>query len=204
MSGLCTIGYSGRDISEFIRLLVASEVDVVCDVRSTPYSRFRPEFSRAELKRYLNATGIKYKFLGDELGARPKDRGCYENGQATYDRISAAPFFQVGLDRLRKGAASLKLALMCSEADPIECHRAILVCRHLPEMHGGIQHIGASGAVETQEMFEARLVRHHGLTPLPLIPGEHDWATAIREAYELQSSAVAYREKVWPAEELVS
>jgi uncharacterized protein (DUF488 family) len=203
MSGLCTIGYSGRTISEFLRLLSESQVDVVCDVRSMPYSRFRPEFSRGQLKAQLNSVGIKYKFFGEELGARPQDRACYENGQATYERISAAPFFRAGLDRIKKGAASLKLALVCSEADPIECHRAILVCRHLPQIHDHIHHIGASGSIESQAMLEARLVSHHGLTPLPLIPDEKDWATAVREAYALQSAAIAYREKAWPTEELV-
>ena len=112
MASLFTIGYSGLDASKFAQLLRASNVNVVCDVRSTPYSTYKPDFSRGPFREFLNRAGIKYTFMGDQLGARPKDRSCYFAGQATYEKIADAQFFKDGLDRLRAGVEKLNLALV--------------------------------------------------------------------------------------------
>jgi uncharacterized protein (DUF488 family) len=195
MAALFTIGYSGLDTTRFVELLRASDVDVVCDVRSTPYSTYKPDFSRGTFREFLNRAGIKYTFMGDQLGARPKDRSCYVAGQATYERIAEAQFFRTGLDRLRTGVKKLNLALVCSERDPIECHRAVLVCRHLPELRSIIHHIHTEGSVEAQEQFEERLVLHHGTAPPPLLQRPGDWEQAVRLAYGKQGDVIAYRER---------
>lgn len=195
MPKLFTIGYSGLDIAGFVRFLKANGVDVVCDVRSTPYSHYKPDFSRRNFKSYLNSQSIKYIFMGNTLGARPKDRSCYVNGQATYDRIASSEFFKEGLDRVRHGVNQLNLALVCSERDPIECHRAVLVCRNLPELRPVISHIHTDGGVETHEQFEERLVNFHGSSPPPLLRQPGDWERAVLSAYEKQGQAIAYRER---------
>lgn len=195
MGHLFTIGYSGHDVSSFLKLVITSKIDVVCDVRSTPYSSYKPDFSRAALKSHLNQAGVKYKFLGDQLGARPKDRTCYVDGQAAYGRIMASRFFQEGLDRVRKGAKSLRLSLLCSERDPVECHRAVLVCRNLTDMHDAITHIHTDGRTESQSELDARLVAMFGLTPPPLLEAEGDWQAAVSSAYSKQGDAIAYRER---------
>jgi uncharacterized protein (DUF488 family) len=195
MGRLFTIGYSGHSANSFVDLVVNNEIDVVCDVRSTPFSAYKPDFSRAPFKAHLNKAGVKYKFLGDLLGARPSDRTCYVSGQATYDRISKSSFFQEGLSRIKTGTRSLNLALVCSERDPIECHRAILVCRNLPEMHDYITHIHTDGRSESQPELDTRLVDLFGLTPPPLLQQEGDWLKAVSKAYEKQGDSIAYREK---------
>lgn len=194
MGALFTIGYSGLDMPGFVALLRANAVDVVCDVRSTPYSTYKPDFTRGPFRGHLNAAAIKYVFLGDRLGARPKDRSCYVAGQATYDRIAATADFRTGLDRVRDGTRKLNLALVCSERDPLECHRAVLVCRHLDDLRGDIAHIHTDGRVEDQAGFDARLVAHHGLTPPPLLAKPGDWEAAVAAAYDRQAAAIAYRE----------
>lgn len=199
MARILTIGYSGRDIETFMGLLAANMVDVVCDVRSTPYSGYKPEFSRGALRTHLHGGFVKYVFLGAALGARPADRNCYVDGQATYDRIAATPAFQKSLDRIRSGSARQNLALVCSEADPIECHRAVLVCRHLDDVRDRIFHILADGRLESQGDFEGRLVAFRGLTPPPLLCGPGDWERAVSTAYDRQGDAIAYRER-WPGD----
>ena len=194
MGALFTIGYSGLDMPGFVALLRASKVDVVCDVRSTPYSTYKPDFTRGPFRGHLNAAKVRYVFLGDRLGARPKDRSVYVGGQATYDRIAATTEFRAGLDRVRDGARTLNLALVCSERDPIECHRAVLVCHRLGDLRGNIAHIHTDGSVEDQAAFEARLVAHHGLTPPPLLAEPGDWEIAVAAAYDRQAAAIAYRE----------
>jgi len=195
MGRLYTIGYSGHDMRGFIRLLAASHVDVVCDVRSTPYSNYKPDFSRAPLKGHLNSAGMKYVFLGDKLGARPKDRSCYVAGQATYARIAGSEFFAEGLARLREGVSKLNLALVCSESDPIECHRAVLVCRNLRDLSSRICHIHSDGKLETQDDFDERLVNMHNTAPPPLLRNPAQWGNAVATAYAKQSEAIAYRER---------
>jgi uncharacterized protein (DUF488 family) len=194
MGRLFTIGYSGLSIERFLEILKRYGVDVLCDVRSVPYSRFRPEYSRRALKVSLNQSGIKYAFFGNELGARPKERNVYVDGQAKYDLIAQTDFFQSGLDRLRKGVSDHNLALMCSERDPLECHRGILVSRHLPDLRSCISHIQTNGRIESQEEFERRLVALHHLTPPPLLEGLESWGKAVRGAYDKQGATIAFTE----------
>ena len=201
MGKLFTIGYSGQDMPSFIALLKANAVDVICDVRSTPYSTYKPDFSRSPFKSSLNAAGIKYTFLGDQLGARPKDRSCYINGQATYGRIAESDFFKAGLARVRAGSAIMNLALVCSERDPIECHRAILVCRNLDDIRPRIAHIHGDGQIEDQQAFEARLVEFYGLTPPPLLQQPGDWERALETAYNKQGDGIAFQERYPPSSE---
>lgn len=194
MGRLFTIGYSGTPIDRFIDLLVLQKVEILCDVRSVPYSRVRPEFSRRELKQYVNQASIKYHFFGDALGARPKERSVYVDGQAVHNLIAQASFFQAGLDRIKKGVADHNLALLCSEKDPIECHRAILVCRHLSEIKSVIAHIHTNGRVETQHEFEERLVKVHNRQSLPLLGERRPWESLLGEAYDKQSCRIAFTE----------
>jgi uncharacterized protein (DUF488 family) len=195
MSKLFTIGYSGLEATGFTRLLEANNINVICDVRSTPYSHYKPDFSRGPFRSFLNKSGFKYVFLGEQLGARPKDRSCYVNGQATYDRISKSSFFMDGLIRIRNGVDTLNLALVCSERDPIECHRAVLVCRNLPDLRPVTYHIHTDGTVENQDQFDERLVQLHNAAPPPLLRRPGDWERAVAQAYEKQSAAIAYRER---------
>ncbi len=198
MSQLYTIGYSGLEIGGFLSLIANHCVDVVCDVRSTPYSTYKPDFTRASFKRHLNAAGVRYVFLGDKLGARPTDRSCYINGQAVYKEIAKTTTFKEGIARVKKGVETLNLALVCSERDPIECHRAILVANLLGELRPETVHIHTDGTAETQGELDARLVARHGLTPPPLLSEPGDWERAVAKAYENQASGIAFREREWP------
>ncbi|WP_423142064.1 DUF488 family protein [Parablastomonas sp. CN1-191] len=194
MNPIHTIGYSGVKIDEFIDHLVANHCTIVCDVRSYPSSRYRPEFSRAEFKRSLNSRGLKYAFFGDALGARPKDRSCYLGGRAEYDRISKQDIFKEALNRLQSGSKVSGLALVCSEADPIECHRAILVSRHLASLVPDIRHIHSNGRIETHQDLEERLIDLYGTAPPPLLRTEAERNEGIRLAYRKQGDAISYSE----------
>jgi uncharacterized protein (DUF488 family) len=126
-----TIGHSNHRIEKFIELLSAHNVTAIADVRSHPYSRFNPQFNREKLRTALRTAGAAYAFQGRKLGARSEDPNCYVNGKVQYDLLARTPLFKEGLARLVLGADSHRIALMCAEKDPLTCHRAILVCRHL-------------------------------------------------------------------------
>ena len=77
MNDIYTIGHSTHPIEKFISLLAQHGIQVVCDVRSHPYSQHNPQFNRETLKQDLRVSGIKYLFLGKELGARSENPACY-------------------------------------------------------------------------------------------------------------------------------
>src|SRR6266508_1360483 len=114
-SPVYTIGHSTHSIERLIELLSRHEISVVCDVRSKPYSRMNPQFNREALKDVLRNAGIKYVFLGKELGARSEDKSCYRNGQVQYDLLAQTKLFQEGIKRIKEGAKDYRIALMCAE-----------------------------------------------------------------------------------------
>src|SRR3990170_4787373 len=87
-----------------------------------------------------------------------------EEGVADYEKMAASPEFRVGLDRLVEAAARHRLAVMCSEADPLHCHRCLLVGRALAAEGADVRHILASGAVMTHGEAEDRLLQLENLT----------------------------------------
>ncbi len=193
-STLFTIGHSNRSLDEFLSLLRQYSVTALCDVRSAPYSRRYPQFNREPLKEAVRSAGIEYLFLGDELGARARDRSCYVDGKAMHSRIASTAAFKGGLERIRLGMEKgYLLALMCAERDPMTCHRSILICRNLRDQDLAIRHIIDRDATETQADLETRLLDH-----LKLLPDLFEDArpeALIERAYDLQSDRIAYVEK---------
>ncbi len=208
---LFTIGHSNLDIKDFICFLSQHNVTALADVRSSPYSRYVSQFNKENLKNSLLNSGIKYVFLGEELGARPKDKSCYVEGKAVYENIAKTELFSHGIDRISKGSQSYNIALMCAEKDPITCHRAVLVCQHLKLLPLNINHILQDGSLESHDHLENRLLEIHKLgqatkettvqlslfdnssvqTPLPTLSSEE----ALKEAYRKQGYKIAYVEK---------
>lgn len=162
-SRILTIGHSNHSFEMFASLLRKNRVTAVADVRSVPFSRFTPHFSKEALKRHLKAVGIQYVFLGRELGARSEDASCYENGRVQYGRLARTVLFREGLDRLRRGAMSHRISIMCAEKEPLECHRTLLVSRVLDELGVGVAHILADGRMESHADTMQRLLDLHGL-----------------------------------------
>ena len=154
-----TIGYSGHSFAEFLALLNANGITAIADVRSRPFSKFNVEFNQDTLKNELAKSGIAYVFLGAELGARSSDKACYVEGKVQYDRLATTEPFRIGLDRVERGRKGHRIALMCAEADPLMCHRCILVSRHLAARRLPILHILENGLVEEHEATMRRLVQ---------------------------------------------
>ncbi|MDJ0620086.1 MAG: DUF488 domain-containing protein [Calothrix sp. MO_192.B10] len=209
---LFTIGHSNHSIEAFITLLQKHGITALADVRSHPYSRYLPHFNQALLKSTLENAGIRYVFLGNELGARSNDSNCYVDGKAVYEKIAATKPFAEGIQRILKSSENYTIALMCAEQDPITCHRAILVCQHLHEFNLDINHILKNGDLETHHHLEERLLELHKLKP-PEIPKQiqlslfepliteneksnshYSKEESIKEAYKRQGDRIAYVE----------
>lgn len=158
-----TIGHSTHSAEAFLALLRQHQVEAVADVRSSPFSRFNPQFIRESLEPFLKANGIRYVFLGKELGARTEDESCYDDGRVQYGRLAQTPLFQCGLERVLRGAVKYRVALMCAEKEPLECHRTLLVARALAEGGQPVLHIHANGHLEAHEAAMERLLDMVGL-----------------------------------------
>jgi uncharacterized protein (DUF488 family) len=150
MSTVYTIGHSIHSLEEFLELLTRHQMDVVVDTRSAPYSRFAPQFDREIVQTALAKSGVKYLFLGDELGGRPKNASYYDAaGHVLYSRVTRDPAFVSSIERLEHGISGFKVALMCGEEDPAHCHRRLLVGRVLAESGHQILHIRGDGGLQT-------------------------------------------------------
>ena len=148
-----TIGHSSTDPAPFLDALRANAIARLVDIRSYPSSRFAPQFNRPSLQADLTAAGIQYHFLGNLLGGRPTGADLYdEEGHVLYWKVARTPDFRDGLDQLVRMAAREPTAIMCSEEDPAECHRRLLVGRVLMTEGHTITHIRAGGACEADSL----------------------------------------------------
>ena len=194
MKELFTIGHSNHSLDHFIELLLAHQLSTVSDVRSSPYSKYSPHFNKDVLESALRNADIDYIFLGRELGAQRSEDDCYIDGQAKYERIANLSTFKRGLEIVLQKVEHYRIALMCSESDPITCHRTILICRELKKLCPDLKiiHILADGTEERQEMSEKRLVDLHKLQP-ELFGDLTSMSGLIEKAYDLQAEKIAYK-----------
>jgi len=156
---LYTIGYGNRSIEEFIELLHRYAIEFLIDVRSQPYSRHSPAYSKDALEKSLQQNTIRYVFMGDVLGGRPKDEACYVDGKVDYARVREMPFYQQGIGRLRTAwEKQLHVALMCAEAKPQECHRSKLIGNTLHEQQIEVAHIDEMGECRQQQQINLELM----------------------------------------------
>lgn len=186
---LFTIGHSNRTIDDFIRLNDRNGCTLVADVRSTPYSRRIPHFERELLSKSLNDKGIEYLFLGKELGASRIEACLYVEGVARYHLIATAPAFRSGLDVLFTRSEVHRIVMMCSELDPMECHRCNLICKYIADRFK-IYHVLDKSLTEAHEQTEERLLRRFKLDGESLFDSR---SQRFFHAYEQQVLRIAYR-----------
>src|SRR5262245_1145984 len=166
---ILTIGHSCHSWERFTALLDGARVETIADIRSAPRSRFSPQFDKDAMAAALAARGAEYMFLGSELGGRPQSQALYSDGVADYEKMAASPEFRLGLERLTETAVRRSVAATGSEADPLECHRCLLVGRALAEQGVDVRHILASGEVVTHAEVEERLLSLENLAEEDLL-----------------------------------
>jgi uncharacterized protein (DUF488 family) len=184
-----TIGHSNHEFAKLLALLKLHDVTAVGDVRSAPYSKRYPQFSREPLEKALKEADIAYVYLGKELGARSDNPACYEKGSVKYDRLAKTALFQLGLDRVERGLEAHTLALLCAEKEPLHCHRTLLVARNVEGRGIRVEHILEDGSVEPHKETVSRLLRllHEPETDL-----FRSHEQIVAEAYEKWGDKIAY------------
>jgi uncharacterized protein (DUF488 family) len=200
MDIIYTIGHSNHVESKFIELIQLHKIQIVLDVRSSPYSQRFPQFNRDDLKNILMKSKMEYAFFGEWFGARQPDKAYYtSDGWLNYLIFTKSLIFNEGVNRLDiilgKG---LNPVLLCAEKDPFNCHRAIMVSRALSLKGYEIRHVLEDGKILTQAELDLRILnkyfpkRDEG-SIFDIIEGEKDTDTLMAEAYYKRNEAIAWR-----------
>ncbi|WP_424353865.1 DUF488 family protein [Methanobacterium sp. MBAC-LM] len=126
-----TIGHSNMTQKSFVDILNSFKIEIVVDVRSSPYSKFVSHFNRENIKKSLIENGMRYIFLGDYIGGKPKDKKYYENGEVNYMRVAQSDRYSEGINKIIEMNNEADIVLMCSEEDPYNCHRHNLITQTL-------------------------------------------------------------------------
>lgn len=147
-----SIGHGNRKVETFFGLLKQYEIDFLIDVRTNPFSRFNPDFNRERLEEICQDYSVKYLFLGDSLGGKPANRACYDSdGHVLYEKVMKTDAFIQSANRLITAYnKNLKVACMCSELRPCECHRSKMIGRYLHSQRVDVQHINEKGLLVSQ------------------------------------------------------
>ena len=158
MTEIFTIGHSNHPLPRFLEMLARAEVGAVADVRSQPVSRWAPQFNKEALMSTLEGCGLSYLFMGRELGGRTKITALLSDGKPDYAKMARDEAFIEAIARLIKQSARQRVALMCAERDPINCHRFLLIARHLASRGIGVSHILSDGQIENHADTERRMI----------------------------------------------
>lgn len=160
-----TIGYAGLNKDKICDILKSHDIQAIADVRSSPYSKTFPDFSKEHLKTWLQEKGIRYVYLGLELGPRSHVESHYIGDQVQFDILSKTELFQTGMRRLRNGSETMKIAIMCAENDPMTCHRSLLVAEYGKGSDLTFTHILKNGSLETHQAMMIRAMKTHNIAP---------------------------------------
>jgi uncharacterized protein (DUF488 family) len=197
---LFTIGHSNHELARLIELLQAAGVTAVADVRSQPFSQRLPQFNRPELARGLEDHGIAYAFFGDSLGGRPRSPSLYDaDGRVNYERMRTTTPFRNGLDQLIAALDEHRVALLCSEEDPLDCHRGLMITPALAERGFTPLHLRKDGSAETTLEMEQRLLDETGVGKdildglFAAVVTDEERRQLLQEAYRLMARRKAFR-----------
>ena len=189
MQTIYTIGHSVNSWHSFLDLIKPYKIDVLADVRSMPYSKIAEEFNRENLIQLLKHESIKYVYIGDQLGGRTNNQEYITNGKVDYDLLSETIDFKNGIDRLLVGSKKHKIVLMCSEKEPLHCHRTILISRHLVNSGLSVNHILENGEIELHTATIDRLLNDNNLKEDMFRTKDE----TIEEMYKKQGEKIAYK-----------
>ena len=192
-----TIGHSDRTWEELVEALRNYDVKFIVDIRTTPYSKRYAQFNTDVLRESLTRSGFKYLYLGDALGARPNDPRLLDGeGRVWYPKVRQTAAFQEAIQRIEKGAdAGHRLALLCMEAHPRECHRFPMIAYQLARDGFEVQHILRDGTVRTHAEIESALLdQFANKIPQPgLFQRDLSRAEQLEAAYEELNRAIGWK-----------
>ncbi|MCB0212868.1 MAG: DUF488 domain-containing protein [Anaerolineae bacterium] len=202
-----TIGHSTHKIEYLIDLLNKFDINCVIDVRSSPYSRIAPQFNKPSLNSTLRENNIVYMHFEKEFGARhTKPSLLDENSRVDFDKVRETTAFKQGVERLKNGLErGYKIALMCSEANPFDCHRFSMISYQLVREGMDVNHVLQDGnSIANSELEDQLLKKYHKqLLPQSTFFEVVTRETQIEDAYRLRGKDVAFSALIAHQEESI-
>lgn len=196
---LYTIGHSNHSLERFLQLLQSYHVDCVVDVRSVPASNYNPQFNQEALDSFLQGKGITYVFMGHEFGARRLD-SLDDTGQVDFEKAVDTDSFQQGIIRMQIILNDYQhVTLMCSEANPLTCHRFALVARYYNAHGFDVNHILSDGTSVTHKSLEREMVEQYLKAKKRVLPeidelfGSYTATQQLNDAYRLKNKEIGFR-----------
>ena len=198
MNTIFTVGHSNGTVEELRTLLALAGIDCVVDVRSVPASAYTPQFNKEYLKRFLSNNGIFYLHFGEEFGARRTD--AIVDGQVNFEKAVTTPAFLKGVERIKHGLEQgYYIALMCSEADPLACHRFSMISRYFHDQGFEVKHILHTKEIVSHDELEKKMIsemlskRNSKLPEVDTMFGTYSAEDQRRDAYRLKNAAIGYK-----------
>lgn len=192
-----TIGHSTHTVVYFLELLQTHNIDTVIDVRSTPASSYNPQFNKEMLLSFLKLHNIKYMHFGEEFGARQTDESNLDDdGCVDFELFRKTYQFQSGVERVDIGISKgYKIALMCAEGNPLECHRFSMISVYLEEIGITVKHILKDKSIKLNKVLEEELLKKYAKKiPTPtLFEPEIDKNDQLKNAYRLHNKEIGWR-----------
>ena len=196
---LYTVGHSNQSQEEFLELLKSHDVNCIVDVRSVPASKYTPQFNMEPLKWFLKSHDIQYLHFGDEFGARRTD--CLDaEEQVNFELAIETSNFQRGVERLMKGLEKgFRISLMCSEANPLECHRFSLVSRYFYDNGQDVQHILKGAELASHKALENVMIQEflrskkYHVSEIDELFGSYTIEDQRRDAYRQKNREIGFR-----------
>jgi len=196
MNTVYTIGYSNHSYKYFLELLTKYKIDTIIDVRSSPYSQRNPEFNKPLLTKLLKESKIHYIFMGQELGARRNEKDLYTNDVVDFQKVYKNDKFISGIERIKLGLnKGYIIAIMCSEKNPVDCHRTIMVARYLDVLGINVSHILADGTLLPHCKIDDELLYKYNseYSQLNMFGKLMSKEEAINDSYQKQNLNVGYK-----------
>ena len=191
-----SIGYGTRTQEGFINTLKMSGIDTVVDVRSIPRSKYVPHFNEDAIFDALEAEGIDYLSAGEKLGGRFSDLSLYENGRVSWDKVARDESFQEAISSLEDLCEDGHIvAIVCSESNPLSCHRFGLISRTLDSEGMDVRHILGNGEVVSHEEMETRLVEKYTRENKISCVCTGMYKDQLEEAYRVMNEEHGYKPK---------
>ncbi|RRR71812.1 MAG: DUF488 domain-containing protein [Candidatus Viridilinea halotolerans] len=193
-----TIGHSTHSFEQFYDLLAVHNINCVIDVRSVPFSRIAPQYNKPILSSKLKTVEIRYSHFGSEFGARHTDMNLLDNdGKVDFEKVRKTEQFNQGIQRLHSGLGmGYRIVLMCSEADPFDCHRFAMISYQLVKEGISVRHILKNGKILNNTTLEDLLIKKYfkRLPQNSLFDGTVTIEDQIEFAYRLRNKDIAYSE----------
>jgi len=204
---LFTVGHSNHPPDYFLELLKAYGITCLIDVRSVAASAYNPQFNKEPLSAFLKKHGVAYLHFAKEFGARHTDPALLdENSKVDFEKVRHSDDFKSGVERVIHGfEKGFIIALMCSEAEPLDCHRFSMVSVALQQIGFDVRHILRDKTLLTNAALEkALLKKFHKKLPFPTVFNpDISIQDQITVAYRLKNQEIAFSPYTHDSEEKI-